>query len=109
MQVSGGCGVVHVVEHVPSHLPVLVGGGVGQHRPHQHDADGQEPHRYAEQGPLCLAGRLLDSFDWDWILVYLGLGVGVEGDRGQLYRITKVGWNINKRAGIVLKIHSFNF
>ena len=32
-------GVDDVVEHVPGHLPVLVGRGVAQHGPHQDDAD----------------------------------------------------------------------
>ena len=39
----GQGGVVHVVEHVPGHLPVLVLRGVGQHGAHQHDAHRQEP------------------------------------------------------------------
>ena len=61
-QVSGGRGVVHIVEHVPSHLPVLVGGGVGQHRPHQHDGGRQKSNKYAEQGPLGFPWRFLDGF-----------------------------------------------
>ena len=103
----------HVIEHVPSHLPVLVGRGVGQHRPHQHYADGQESHGDAKQGPLrplCFPGRFLDGFYWEKLFVYLSDCVGrVVGHCGQLYLVTQIGRNVNKGAGIVLKIHSLNF
>ena len=102
-------GILDLVHDVPSHLPVLVGRGVGQHRPHQHDADGQESHGDAEQGPLrplCFPGRFLDGFGWEMFFVYLSDCVGrVVGDRGQLYLVTQIGRNVNKGAGIVLKIH----
>ena len=60
----GQGGVVHVVEHVPGHLPVLVGGGVAEHGPHQDDADCQESHGDTEQRPLGFARSFLQGFAW---------------------------------------------
>ena len=64
MPVSVVGGVDDVVEHVPGHLPVLVGRGVAEHGAHQDDADCQESHGDTEQRPLGFARSFLQGFAW---------------------------------------------
>ena len=94
--------VVLIVEHCLGHGSVLVLRGVGEHRPHQEDADRQEAHRDTEQGPLGPGLGLLivslrqqivvteDLVDWE-----AGLLHGQTAD--QLDWIVKVGGYVNQR------------
>ena len=114
-QRDGDVGVVDVVEHVPGHGPVLVLGGVGEHGPHQHDADHQERDGHAAQRPLgLLGGRLLQSLDVTRVMTgrvtepggqRLGHDLlirGINGHSGQLHGVTEVGGDIHQGAGVVL-------
>ena len=112
---DGDVGVVDVVEHVPGHGPVLVLRGVGEHGPHQHDADHQEGDSHAAQRPLGLLGRrLLQSLDVPRVRPdsvaepgSQGLGHdllmrGVYGHCGQLHGVTQVGGDIHQGTRVIL-------
>ena len=113
-QRDGDVAVVDVVEHVSGHGPVLVLGGVGEHGPHQHDADHQERDGHAAQSPLGLLGRrLLQSLDVSGVRGRVtepggqGLGHdllmrGVDGHGGQLHGVTEVGGDIHQGARVIL-------
>ena len=105
MAVVGPGDVLHVVEHVPGHLPVLVLGGVGQHRPHQHDAHRQEAHCDTEQGPFSFGRRFFDGLHGDHTDGRGGRGRGcslIVRDGGQLDWVAQVRGYVHQGTRVVL-------
>ena len=95
------CLIVLIVEHCLGHSSVLVLAGVGQHRPHQQDADREEAHRDTEQGPLgprlwLLIPRLLQQLLVTEDMVDRKVGFLQSQMADQLDRIVKIGGNIKQ-------------